>query len=163
MMHIARLCASGLMAFAPAFALYAVADGRNTVAPGSKWSMDTGAGCVIDARWDGEVRMEVSPDFANPGEFGITLHSPAFQKLASEQFVDFGSVEEDDYAASGSRKSQTSYGARAFGKLLDAFASTNSFQVYRDGVLEIELDMNGFADALDAMRACEVTPDPGKM
>ena len=162
-MHIVRLCTSCLLAIAPAFVLYAAVDGPGPVAPGSRWSLDPGVGCLIEASWDGDVRMELEPDFGSPGEYSLTLFSPAFETLAPDQSVDFVSDEQDDHAASVSRKSGSSYGGRVFAGLLDGLASTKSFKAYRDDVLITQLDMTGFAGALKALRNCEVTPDPGKM
>jgi hypothetical protein len=156
------MLAAGLLAAAPAHAQdEAQTDptgGRHPVAPGNNWSI-TDSDCLIDAGWDGDIGIVVNRHLDH---HDLGIYDPAFKNVVPEKVVTvrYGAAGrpagKGEYEALGHRDGDLrSYVIEADMPLLDAFATTNSFQFYRGGVMEIELSMEGFSDALSAMQSCE--------
>jgi hypothetical protein len=138
--------------------------GRHEVSKGSTWSIDD-YDCLIDAGWDGDVGIVVNRHLDH---HDLGIYDPAFKNVAPEKVITvrYGAAGKPagrgEYEAFGHNDGKLkSYVIEADMPLLDAFATTNSLQFYRGKVLEIELDMTGFSDALAAMSACEATHPKG--
>lgn len=157
-MRTSGLLALGLLVASPSFAQDEAAGGRHQIAPDNNWSINDND-CMIDAGWDGDIGIVVNRHLDH---HDLGIYDPAFKNVAPEKVITvrYGAagkiVGQGDYQALGHRDGKLkSYVAEADDALLDAFAAANSFEFYRGDVLEIELDMTGFAGALASMYACE--------
>lgn len=156
---VARLAAVCIIAAAAPLA--AQAD-RHPVAPGNNWSV-TPSSCAIDAGWDGggAILITLHEDHHDLGWYDKTMAGVVDGKVVPLSFDAGGPVRRaGGYAALGHRAGREvaqSYVADVDDALLDRIAEANALRITRSGTVIADLDMTGFAEALQAMRRCEHT------
>lgn len=136
----------------------AAQEDRQAVSPDNAWSI-VQSDCSIDSGWDDGTQMIIT---LHDDHHDLGVYNMAFRGVVDDKVipVEFAAGERmltgRLYEALGHHNAgNTSYVSDVDDALLDAVAQAGSFQFYRGKALLVDLDMTGFAQALDAMRACE--------
>jgi hypothetical protein len=152
------LIVAALLVAAPALAEESAT--HHPVAADNNWFVDDRT-CAIDAGWD-DVTGILLTLHDDHHDLGMYSDAKSFPGLKPEKAIEVAfwagdqPIEGRDYRALGHKDGKVlSYVSDVDDALIDAVAKAGSLQVFRGTKLLLDLNMLGFAGAVEAMRACE--------
>lgn len=170
-MRMAGALAAILFAAAPALSQDSAgnAASHHPISADNNWFIDDRS-CAIDAGWDDGTGILVTLH-DDHHDFGMYSDAKSFPGLKPEKVVDLGfwagdrPIEGRDYRALGHKDGKVlSYVSDVDDAMIDAVAKAGTLQVFRGTKLLLDLDMLGFAGAVEAMRQCEAAlPPPAEL